>query len=52
MRLGLRFVCLIEKSDKKEKKFDIGNIIDTLETIMMLWEVHRGTMGPWQVQNE
>ena len=30
---------------QQREKFDIGNIIDTLKTIMMLWEVHRGDNG-------
>ena len=36
MRAGLHFVCLVEKSDNNSARFDIGNIIDNLETIMML----------------
>ena len=35
-------LCLshcIEKSDKNGGRFGIGNIIETLETITMLWEV-------------
>ena len=42
MRAGLHFVCLVEKSDNNSGRFDIGNIIDNLETIMMLWEVPSG----------
>ena len=46
MRAGLQVVCLIEKSDNNSARFDIGNIIDNLETIMMLWELPSGYNKP------